>query len=160
MDLHPNIAPLAPLLGTWRGRGHGEYPTITSFSYADEWTFSHTGKPFVAFVQRTRSEAGQPMHTEAGYLRCPGDGTVEIVAALPMGQVELGTGSADATDGVLTVATDAGVTATPSAKSVDRIVRTFRVEGDTLDIDLGMAAVGHPVTHHLTSRLTRETMQG
>lgn len=160
MELHPNVAPLAPLLGTWRGKGQGEYPTITSFEYVDEWTFSHTGKPFVAFVQRTRSASGQPMHTESGYLRCPGDGTVEIVAALPTGQVELGGGTAEVTDGVLTVATEATVANTPSAKHVDLIRRSFRVEGDSLGIELAMAAVGQQVTHHLSSRLTRATMQG
>ena len=160
MDLHPNVVPLEALLGTWRGEGRGEYPTITSFGYADEWVFSHSGQPFLAFVQRTKSPTGQPMHTESGYLRCPAPGVVEIVAALPTGQVELGGGTAEAADGVLTVATDAGVSNTPTAKTVERITRTFRVEGDALTIDLAMAAVGQELGHHLASRLTRDTMQG
>ena len=153
MDLHPNLDALAPLLGTWRGEGHGEYPTISSFDYADEWVFSHTGKPFVAFVQRTRSPAGAPMHTEAGYLRATP--AVEIVAALPTGQTELGTGTAEVSDGVLLVSTDAEVRCTASAKTVDRIVRRFRLEGDVLDYDMEMAAVGVGLTLHLRSRLTR-----
>ena len=153
MDLHPNLTGLAPLLGTWRGEGHGEYPTISSFEYADEWVFSHTGKPFVAFVQRTRSPAGAPMHTEAGYLRATP--AVEIVAALPTGQTELGTGTAEVSDGVLLVSTDAEVRCTASAKTVDRIVRRFRLEGDVLDYDMEMAAVGVGLTLHLRSRLTR-----
>lgn len=153
MDLHPNLDALAPLLGTWRGEGHGEYPTISSFDYADEWVFSHTGKPFVAFVQRTRSPVGAPMHTEAGYLRATP--AVEIVAALPTGQTELGTGTAEVSDGVLLVSTDAEVRCTASAKTVDRIVRRFRLEGDVLDYDMEMAAVGVGLTLHLRSRLTR-----
>ncbi len=158
MDLHPHVAPLAALLGTWRGTGRGSYPTITSFDYTEEWTFTHTGKPFIAFVQRTRSPEGRPMHTESGYLRCVGEGAVEIVAALPTGHVERGAGRADVGEGVLTVHTDAAVDGTPTAKEVARIVRTFRVEGDTLTIDLAMAAVGQELGHHLGSRLTRETM--
>lgn len=153
MDLHPNLTHLAALLGTWRGQGHGEYPTISSFDYADEWVFSHTGKPFVAFVQRTRSPVGAPMHTEAGYLRATP--AVEIVAALPTGQTELGTGTAEVSDGVLLVSTDAEVRCTASAKTVDRIVRRFRLEGDVLDYDMEMAAVGVGLTLHLRSRLTR-----
>lgn len=158
MEPHANLALIEALLGTWRGAGHGEYPTITSFDYADEWTFSHTGKPFLAFVQRTRSPAGAPMHTEAGYLRATP--AIEIVAALPTGQTELGTGTAELSDGVLTVTTDAEVRCTPSAKSVDRIVRRFRLEGDVLDYDMQMAAVGVGLTLHLTSRLTRQPASG
>ena len=158
MDLHPNVATLAPLIGVWRGAGQGEYPTITSFAYTDEWTFSHTGKPFVAFVQRTRSTSGAPMHTESGYLRGTGEGALEIVAALPTGQVEIGAGHAQTRDSVLVISTDAEVHATPSAKRVDRIVRTFRVDGDTLTIELAMSAVNQPVTHHLASQLSRERM--
>ena len=153
MDLHPNLTHLAALLGTWRGQGHGEYPTISSFEYADEWVFSHTGKPFIAFVQRTRSPAGAPMHTEAGYLRATP--AVEIVAALPTGQTELGTGTAVVSEGVLLLNTDAEVRCTASAKTVDRIVRRFRLEGDVLEYDMGMAAVGVGLTLHLRSRLTR-----
>lgn len=160
MDLHPNVAPLAPLLGTWTGEGTGTYPTIATFGYIDEWTFSHSGKPFVAFVEHTRSASGQPMHTESGYVRCLGDGAIEIVAALPTGQVELGAGRADDADGVLTLTTNATVTNTPSAKRVDRIARTFRVEGDSLSINLTMAAVGQDLGNHLASHLTRATMQG
>lgn len=160
MELHPNVARLEPLLGTWRGAARGEYPTITPFEYTDQWTFSHSGKPFVAFVQRTWSPTGQPMHTESGYLRCPdADGTIEIIAALPTGQVEIGGGRAEVGDGVLEVTTDAQVSNTPTAKTVERITRTFTVEGDSLVIDLAMAAVGQELGHHLASRLTRDTMQ-
>lgn len=158
MDLHPNVAPLATLLGTWRGSAQGSYPTIAPFDYTDEWTFSHTGKPFIAFVQRTWSPAGQPMHTESGYLRCPGGDAVEIVAALPTGQVESGVGRADVTDGGVEVTTDATVTSTPTGKRVDRIVRRFHVDGDALTIEMSMAAVGQELGHHLGSRLTRARM--
>lgn len=154
MNVHPNLTDLAPLIGTWRGTGHGEYPTITSFDYDDEWVFGHTGKPFIAFVERTRI-GGEARHTESGYLRGTASG-LEIVASLPTGQVELGRGEASVTGGALVIATDAAVQNTPTAKRVDRIVRRFRVDGDVLDYTMDMEAVGVGLTLHLTARLIRE----
>lgn len=151
------IAHLEPLLGTWRGEGHGEYPTITSFDYVDEWEFAAPpGKPFVRFVERTWDADGQAKHTEMGYLRCPSRDVIEIVAAIPTGQAECGSGSVTVDDG-LTIATDATVQNTDSAKQVDRIVRRFEVTGDELIYDMEMAAVGQPLTLHLRARLRRVT---
>ena len=38
---HPAVAPLAFLLGKWRGEGEGSFPTISSFRYGEELLFSH-----------------------------------------------------------------------------------------------------------------------
>ena len=51
MSIHSAIAHLSPLVGTWRGQGHGEYPTIESFDYTDEWEFIDLGKPFLYFIE-------------------------------------------------------------------------------------------------------------
>ena len=88
--LNPLCAPLRPLLGVWRGNGHGEYPTIEPFDYSEEITFSHVGKPFVAYVQRTMlASTGLPAHAEAGYLRAVGDEQYEFVITSPTGLVEI-----------------------------------------------------------------------
>lgn len=149
------IAHLQPLLGTWRGNGRGEYPTIASFDYTDEWEFvAPPGKPFVRFAERTWDADGQPKHTETGYLRCPSPELIEIIAALPTGQAECGSGSVTADRG-LTIATDATVQNTDSAKRVDRIVRRFEIDGDELTYGMEMAAVDQPLTLHLRATLRR-----
>ena len=155
MELHPNLRGLEPLLGTWTGNGQGRYPTIKDFEYTEETTFSHTGKPFLAYSQRTWL-SDKPAHVETGYLRAVGDGRVEIVVAIPTGQVEIGTGASQADDGGLNVHTDAKVLCTPSAKQVNRIVRSLHVRGDVLDYTMDMEAVGQRLAVHLEGRLERQ----
>ncbi len=166
--LHVLCAPLAGLVGTWRGEGAGVYPTIPSFGYGEEIAFAHNGKPFLAYSQRTwaldasdAGPAGRPLHAETGYLRPqpgphPASGPhtglpVELVLSMPTGHLELG--SASWRDGVLrSVAT---ITCTPSAKVVTDVVRELTLDGDELRYTLAMAAVGLPLQGHLTATLSR-----
>lgn len=154
--MNPAVAHLSRLVGTWRGEGHGEYPTISSFDYIDQWEFIDVGKPFLLFVERTWNADGSPMHTETGYLRAPSPDRVEIIAAIPTGQSEMGTGACTVTDDGLSLATDAEARCTPTAKRVDRIVRRFEVRGDELRYEMDMSAVGHGLTLHLGAALTRQ----
>ena len=52
-NLHPDLMPLAWLVGTWRGKGRGEYPTISSFEFAQEVSFKHVGKDHLNYFPRT-----------------------------------------------------------------------------------------------------------
>ncbi len=51
-NLHPNCGPVAWLLGTWRGNGHGDYPTIETFEFGQELIFTHDGRPFFHYMSR------------------------------------------------------------------------------------------------------------
>ena len=157
-DLHPAIALLAPLLGTWAGRGAGEYPTIEPFSYTEEVTFGHVGKPFLSYVQRTRADDdGRPLHAETGFLRVPSAGRVELILAHPTGVTEIDEGTLSVQETTIEmelVATAIGRTA--SAKEVSALGRSIRVDGDELTYTLRMGAVGQPLQHHLTATLHRK----
>lgn len=156
VDLHPAIAALAPLLGTWVGRGAGEYPTIAPFEYTEEATFGHVGKPFLSYGHRTRNAEGAPMHAETGYLRMPAPDRVEWVLAHPTGIAELEEGTVTIADGAITLelrTTSIGRTA--SAKEVTALGRSLHVAGDTLTYTVRMGAVGHPLRHHLAATLHR-----
>jgi hypothetical protein len=157
-DLHPDLQALAPLLGTWQGRGSGTYPTIEPFEYLEEVAFSHVGKPFLVYGQKTRSAAdGKPLHAETGYLRVPRPGHVELVLAHPSGitEIEVGTYTADGTTIELDM-TAANIGLTPTAKAVTALGRSFRVDGDELSYSLQMGAVGQPLQHHLGAVLHRK----
>ena len=156
-DLHPKLADLAPLLGTWSGAGAGEYPTIPSFEYLEEVSFGHVGKPFLAYSQRTKAaDDGRPLHAEVGYLRAPSPGRVELVLAHPTGVTEVQEGTLTVAGGVVELelsATSIGLTAT--AKDVTALSRSFRVVGDELTYTLRLGAVGQPLQHHLAATLRR-----
>ncbi|OBH42601.1 peroxynitrite isomerase [Mycobacterium mantenii] len=157
-DLHPDLAALAPLLGTWSGQGAGKYPTIPPFDYLEEVVFSHVGKPFLAYGQKTKAVAdGKPLHAETGYLRVPQPGHVELVLAHPSGITEIEVGTYSVTgDRIEMQMSTTTVGLTPSAKEVTALGRSFRVDGDELSYTVQMGAVGQPLQDHLAAVLHRQ----
>ncbi len=156
--MHPDVEHLGPLLGTWRGRGSGHYPTIESFDYLEEVTFAEVGKPFIAYTQKTRNaDTDLPLHAEAGYFRPAGPHAIELVLAQPSGIVEVDSGSVVTDDGgTLTIDVSSQTVATSAtAKEVTRVQRTITVSSDQLTYDVHMAAVGQPFQHHLRATLSR-----
>jgi hypothetical protein len=155
--LHPDVSVLEPLIGTWAGSGTGEYPTIDGFAYLESITFSHVGKAFVAYTQRTRHpETGAPMHSETGYLRVPRPGSLEIVMAQPTGLAEIYEGAVVGGDAPLVIdVRSTSIGSTTSAKEVTITERTISVVGDDLHYTFRMAAVGQPLQHHLSASLHR-----
>lgn len=145
--------PFAALAATWRGGGRGEYPTIDPFSYVEELVIAPIiGRPVAQWRSSTRdATTGEPRHGESGYLRATARG-IELVVAHSFGIVETATGSYG--DGVL-VLTSGGLLGTPSAKRIDEVARRYEVGADAISYDIAMAAVGEPLTHHLTGELQR-----
>ena len=156
-ELHPDVAVLAPLLGTWEGAGTGEYPTIEDFVYLESITFTHVGKPFLAYTQRTKHpDSGAPMHAETGYLRVPRPGSIEIVMAQPTGLAEIYEGAVVGGDAPLVIdVRSTSIGSTTSAKEVTITERTISVNGNELQYTFRMAAVGQPLQHHLSATLRR-----
>jgi hypothetical protein len=152
-ELNPALTPVAFLLGTWRGEGEGQYPSIKPFRYREEIRFSHNGKPFLIYTQRTESmETGQPMHGEAGYLRLVGDGRVEFVIAQPIGYAEISLGRVH---GLRIDVECASVGRTPTAKPVTSISRSLWMDGEILRYELKMGMEGAPLAPHLAASFRR-----
>ena len=157
-ELHPDLEALAPLLGEWAGRGSGEYPTIEPFDYLEEVVFTHVGKPFLTYGQKTKAVSdGRPLHAETGYLRVPQPGHVELLLAHPTGVTEIEVGTYREADGVIDVDLSASMIGlTPSAKHVSALARRLHIDGDELSYSVQMGAVGQPLQHHLAAVLHRK----
>lgn len=161
-NLHPDAAPIAWLLGTWRGNGHGDYPTIEPFQFGQELIFAHDGRPFFHYLSRSwiiDPETGEKVRDsalETGFLRStmtePGQAKLELVLAHSTGISEIWYGAA--ADGKIELAT-AGVGFTETAKEVTSGKRLYgNVESDLL-YAFDMAAMGQPLQPHIWGRLQR-----
>jgi hypothetical protein len=154
---HPDLAPLAFLLGRWEGAGVGGYPTIESFRFGQELTFSHNGKPFLIYTSRSwllddEGVPGRPLGMEAGFWRPQPEGQVEVLLAHPTGITEIYLGEVTGTK--IEMATDI-VARTASAKEVTAGHRLYGLVGPDLAYAYDMAAVGQPLQPHLSAQLKR-----
>jgi hypothetical protein len=154
---HPGLAPLAFLLGRWQGAGVGGYPTIESFRFGQEISFSHNGKPFLSYVSRTwlldeDGKPGRPLATETGFWRPQPEGKLEVLLAHPTGITEIYLGEITGTK--IEMSTDV-VTRTGSAKEYTAGHRLYGIVGADLAYAYDMAAVGQPLQPHLSAQLKR-----
>ncbi|MEU6257057.1 FABP family protein [Streptomyces sp. NPDC047043] len=157
---HPQLAPVLGLLGAWRGRGQGGYPTLDGdFAYAQEVTFSHDGRPFLRYEARAwlLDADGAPLRPaarESGWWRLQPEGRVEALITQPTGIAEIAVGQAAAD--TVELATHE-VALTPTAKEVTATRRHYTLTGDdTLMFVHELAAVGQPLQHHLSAALRRK----
>ena len=154
---HPDLAPLRFLLGRWEGAGVGGYPTIESFQFGQEITFSHNGKPYLYYVSRSwlldaNGYPARPLAMETGFWRPQPDGKIEVLLAHPTGVTEVYLGEVTGTK--IEMATDI-VARTASAKEVTAGHRLYALVGEDLAYAFDLAAVGQPLQPHLSAQLKR-----
>lgn len=153
LELDERLQPLAFLLGTWRGEGKGEYPTIEPFDYEEELRFEHVGDTFLLYQQASWSPSdGGPIHFERGFLRPGEPGRIELTLAHPIGLTEIAEGRLDGTAFELT-STDVGRTTT--GLSTTAVHRRYRVDGDVMRYTTDMATDETPMALHLDAELHR-----
>jgi hypothetical protein len=168
---HPAIAPLSFLLGRWKGVGKGDYPTIKSFNFAQEVTFSHIGKPYLIYTSRTwrlaTDDSGElvydahgapvrlePLAVETGFWRPQPEGKVEVLLTHPTGITEIYLGELRSLTSIELVTDAVARTATAKAYTAGKrlygLVPSKTREGERdLAYAFDMAAMGQPLTPHL-----------
>lgn len=142
------------LIGRWIGEGTGDYPTVQPFTYREVLEIDALpGRPLATWRSTTTdARTGEPRHSEVGFLRSSGD-QCELVLAHSFAVTEI----------AVATATEAGsyrfesvsVACSPTAKPISAVVRAISVDGDSLDYDTSMAAVGIELSHHLAGHLRR-----
>ena len=157
VQVHPDLAPLSFLLGRWEGAGVGGYPTIESFRYGQELSFTHIGKPYLIYTSRSwrldeEGRIGQPLATESGFWRPQPENRVEVLLAHPTGIVEIYLGEVSGTR--IDMATDV-VARTASAKTVTAGHRLYGLIGADLAYAYDMAAMDQELQPHLSAQLKR-----
>ena len=155
--LHPELNPLAWLVGTWRGKGQGEYQNIENFQFAHEVTFNHDGRPFLSYFSRSwliddDNEIIAPAAQETGFWRIKPNNVLEVVISHSTGISEGWVGRFDGPK--IQLIMDRGYSS-PTAKVVTAGARLYGLVEGELFYAYDMAAEGQTLQAHIWSTLPR-----
>jgi hypothetical protein len=158
-NLHPELMPLAWLVGTWRGKGRGEYPTIEPFQFAQEVSFNHDGRNFLNYFSRSwiiddNNEIVRPAASEVGFWRMKENNVLEVIIAHNTGIAEGWVGLVQGPK--IQLAMDQGYSS-PTAKIVTAGSRLYGLVEGELFTSYDMAAEGQTLQAHLWSSLERQS---
>jgi hypothetical protein len=156
-NLHPELMPLAWLVGTWRGKGRGEYPNVPGFQFAQEVSFNHDGRAFLNYFSRSwiideNDEIVRPAASEVGFWRIKEKNVLEVLLAHNTGISEGWVGLVQGAK--IQLAMDQGYSS-PTAKIVTAGSRLYGLVEGELFTSYDMAAQGQTLQAHLWSSLER-----
>ncbi|MGH4016789.1 MAG: FABP family protein [Pseudonocardiaceae bacterium] len=159
-ELHPQCAPLAPLVGVWRGEGLAQYPSLLGeFPYGQQITFAHDGRPFLIYEARAwllgaSGEVLRPAAREVGWWRVTEDEIVEVVLAHMFGICEIWHGG-QISDLAWELGTE-DILRTDTARETTAAARLYGiVEDGQLAYAEERALRGLPMQPHLSAQLQR-----
>ncbi|CAB4659356.1 MAG: DUF1794 domain-containing protein [Actinobacteria bacterium] len=155
--LHEDLYPLAWLVGTWRGKGRGEYESVPAFEFDHEVVFSHDGRPFLTYFSRSwiiddKGETIRAGASETGFWRVKEGNVLEVLISHNTGITEGWVGRFDGPK--IQLEMDRAYSA-PSAKVVTEGSRLYGLVEGELFFAYDMAAEGYVMQPHLWSTLPR-----
>lgn len=158
--LHPDLYPVAWMVGKWGGKGMGEWPGVEKFEYVQEVTFRHDGRPFLEYSSKSwivDSEGNhiRPGASESGYWRIKPNKVIELVLAHSTGISEGWLGKISDDRPAIQLALDHAYIA-PTAKQVNDGARLYGLVEGQLFTSYDMAAPGKELQAHLWSSLERQ----
>ena len=156
-NLHPDLMPLAWLVGAWRGKGRGEYLNVPAFQFAQEINFNHDGRPFLNYFSRSwliddNNEVIKPAASEVGFWRMKENNVLEVILAHNTGIAEGWVGIVKGAK--IQLEMDQGYSS-PTAKIVTAGSRLYGLVDGELFTSYDMAAEGQSLHAHIWSSLIR-----
>lgn len=157
-ELHPSLEPIAFLVGEWHGLGVMGYPDVEGSRYEQEISFSHDGRPFLAYISKTwliddDAKRIRPSGTETGFWRIGREPRhLEVLLTHPTGIVEISVG--EVAFNKIELASDV-IARTETAKEVTAIKRLYGLVDGDLAYAIDMAAMGKSLQSHLSAKLRR-----
>ncbi|MCX2969829.1 FABP family protein [Streptomyces sp. TRM70308] len=111
-DLHPDLVPLAFLLGDWTGAGVADFPGAEQCNFGQEVSFRHDGRDFLEYVSHSwvldaEGRKVRPLETETGYWRIGEGRKVEVTMVRDQGIAEIWYGELAEGKPQIDLATDA-----------------------------------------------------
>jgi hypothetical protein len=156
-DLHPDLMPIAWMIGRWEGSGKGTYPGTEDFDFGQQVDFAHNGGNYLHYLSQTfevgvDGKAVRPLTMETGFWRPQRDGSIEVVMCHPSGYAEVWYGAI--TGARIELATDAVVRTSTAAEYTAGQRLYGNVEEDLL-WTFDKAAEGQSLQSYLWARLKR-----
>lgn len=157
--LNEELYPLAWMIGTWRGKGHGEYPGIEKFEFAQEVTFNHDGRDFLNYYSRTwlidaDANITAPFDLEVGFWHPRPKKVLEVVLAHNTGRGEGWVGIYDGPK--IQLAMDRGYVS-PSGKGIESASRLYGLVDGQLFYANDVEMNGHELQAYMWSTMERQS---
>ncbi len=165
--VHPEIAHLSWLVGSWSGFGVGTLPDDEHFRYEEVLQFATDGRPFLEYRSQSWivDDDGvriRASHTESGYLRPAPNNGVEAVIANHLGIAELwlGTVTVSAIEdaritGAMLKVQAANYVRTPSAPAIEEGSRLYGINNGDLFAVFDMTLPGGATVSHAAIQMKR-----
>ncbi|XP_028405665.1 THAP domain-containing protein 4-like [Dendronephthya gigantea] len=144
---------LSWLIGIWKGKGIGTYPTIEKpFEYLEEIEFSNDGIPFIDYKSKSwNTDHTQPMHWESGFIRLkPDSKTFAFLLSHNFGMTEVVEGETNDEKEIHLFSSSLGRMSFASSPHVIATERVYKSLGtNKMEYKLYMATENQPMSLHL-----------
>jgi hypothetical protein len=151
------MSTLTALVGTWRGTGVVELPSMEPIDFEEEIRFARRSPDSLDYWQRAVAARDKSMlHSESGIWRTTAAGALEVTVALP-GATEVSEGTIG-NGSIRLSSTAVGVAATGAM--LRSTVRRYDIAGDVISYEISIATASFSTTGHIRAYLRRSGRTG